>query len=52
MIKQLEHLTGSFVGLVWGLPLVLALCFSGFFFTVYFGFPQLFFFKHAFQIVV
>lgn len=50
-MEQLEHLTGSFVGLVWGLPLVFALCFSGVFFTFYFGFPQLFFFRHAIQIV-
>jgi hypothetical protein len=27
--------------------MVLALCFSGVFFTVYFGFPQLRLFKHA-----
>ncbi|MFP5385982.1 MAG: alanine/glycine:cation symporter family protein [Bacteriovoracia bacterium] len=51
MLQTLETLTGEFVGIVWGLPLVFALCFSGLFFTVYFGFPQLRFFKHALQVV-
>ena len=50
-METLETLTGNFVGIVWGLPLVFALCFSGLFFTVYFGFPQLRFFKHAILIV-
>jgi Na+/alanine symporter len=47
MLHTLETLTGEFVGIVWGLPLVFALSFSGLLFTVYFGFPQLRFFKHA-----
>lgn len=51
MLQNLEDITGEFVGIVWGLPLVFALCFSGLFFTVYFGFPQLRFFKHAIDIV-
>jgi AGCS family alanine or glycine:cation symporter len=51
MLQTLETVTGDFVGLVWGLPLVFALCFSGVFFTIYFGFPQLRFFKHAVQVV-
>lgn len=51
MLNQLEILTGEFVGIVWGIPLVLALCFSGLFFTVYFGFPQIRFFMHAIQVV-
>lgn len=51
MLESLENLTGEFVGIVWGLPLVLTLCFSGIFFTIYFGFPQLRFFKHAIDIV-
>lgn len=51
MLKTLEHLTGQFVGIVWGLPLVFGLCFSGIFFTIYFGFPQLRLFKHALQVV-
>lgn len=51
MLEQLENLTGTITGLVWGLPLVLALCFSGVFFTFYFRFPQLRFFKHAIDIV-
>ena len=51
MLEQLEALTGEFVSVVWGLPLVFALCFSGLFFTVYFGFPQLRFFKHAIEVV-
>ncbi|MGE3610463.1 MAG: alanine/glycine:cation symporter family protein [Bacteriovoracaceae bacterium] len=51
MFEYLEIVTGQFVGIVWGLPLVIALCFSGIFFTVYFGFPQIRFFKHAIDIV-
>jgi alanine or glycine:cation symporter, AGCS family len=51
MLQTLEHLTGEFVGIVWGLPLVVALCFSGIFFTIYFGFPQFRFFKHAIDII-
>lgn len=51
MLQTLENLTGEFVGIVWGLPLVLTLCFSGIFFTIYFGFPQFRFFKHAIDIV-
>lgn len=52
MLQTLEQVTGEFVGLVWGVPLVLALCFSGIFFTVYFGFPQLQFFKHSIQVIM
>lgn len=51
MLKTLEQLTGEFVGLVWGVPLVLALVGSGVLFTIYFGFPQLRFFRHAIDIV-
>jgi AGCS family alanine or glycine:cation symporter len=50
-LQELEALTGQFVGLVWGVPLVLALVGSGVFFTIYFGFPQLRLFKHALDIV-
>lgn len=52
MLQTLETVTGEFVGIVWGLPLVFALCFSGIFFTIYFGFPQLRFFKHAIEVVM
>jgi len=51
MLQQLEKLTGDFVGLVWGVPLVVLLVGSGIFFTIYFGFPQLRFFKHAIDII-
>lgn len=51
MLATLEQLTGDFVGLVWGVPLVLLLVGSGLFFTVYFGFPQLRFFGHAIKII-
>jgi AGCS family alanine or glycine:cation symporter len=51
MLETIEHLTGEFVGIVWGLPLVALLVGSGIFFTIYFGFPQLRFFKHAIDIV-
>jgi AGCS family alanine or glycine:cation symporter len=51
MLDQIEKLTGSFVEIVWGLPLVLALCLSGLFFTFFFNFPQLRFFRHAIDIV-
>jgi len=50
-LETLEQLTGQFVGLVWGLPLVLSLVASGVFFSVYFGFPQLRLFKHAVDVV-
>lgn len=51
MLEQLEHWTASFVGIVWGIPLVVALCFSGIFFTIYFGFPQIRYFKHSLEII-
>ncbi|MBY0517278.1 MAG: sodium:alanine symporter family protein [Bacteriovoracaceae bacterium] len=51
MLQTIEQLTGEFVGLVWGIPLVVLLVGSGIFFTLYFGFPQLRFFKHAIDIV-
>lgn len=51
MLATIESLTGQFVGIVWGVPLVLLLVGSGVLFTIYFGFPQLLFFKHAIQIV-
>ncbi len=51
MLETLERLTGEFVGLVWGLPLVIMLVGSGIFFTIYFGFPQIRFFWHAIQII-
>lgn len=47
-----EALTEAFATTVWGLPLVLGLVGSGIFFTIYFGFPQLRFFKHAIDIVL
>jgi AGCS family alanine or glycine:cation symporter len=50
MIQQIEQWTGDFVGLVWGIPLVVLLVGSGLFFTFYFGFPQLKFFKHAWDV--
>ncbi len=50
MIQQIENWTGDFVGLVWGIPLVVLLVGSGLFFTFYFGFPQLKFFKHAWDV--
>lgn len=51
MIQQLEELTSKFVDVVWGLPLVFILCISGIVFTIYFGFPQLRFFKLAINII-
>lgn len=51
MIATIEQWTADFVGIVWGLPLVVMLVGSGILFTVYFGFPQLRFFVHALQIV-
>lgn len=51
MLQTIEQVTGQFVGLVWGVPLVLLLVGSGVLFTIYFGFPQLRFFKHAIEIV-
>lgn len=51
MLETIEKITGDFVGLVWGVPLVGLLVGSGIFFTVYFGFPQLRFFSHALGII-
>lgn len=51
MLAQLEIWTESLVSIVWGLPLVISLCFSGLFFTCYFGFPQFKFFKDAILII-
>lgn len=51
MLETIEQLTGQFVELVWGIPLVVLLVGSGIFFTIYFGFPQLRFFKHAIEII-
>ncbi len=50
-MQQLEALTGQFVGTVWGTPLVTVLIGAGVIFSVYFGFPQIFMFKHAIDIV-
>jgi alanine or glycine:cation symporter, AGCS family len=49
-MADLEKITGDFVGLVWGVPLVALLVGSGLFFTFYFGFPQLRFFRHAIDV--
>lgn len=51
MLQIIELFTKEFVEYVWGIPLVLLLVGSGVLFTVYFGFPQLRFFKHAIEIV-
>jgi AGCS family alanine or glycine:cation symporter len=51
MLETIERVTGEFVGLVWGVPLVALLVCSGILFTLYFGFPQLRFFRHAIDIV-
>jgi AGCS family alanine or glycine:cation symporter len=51
MLQTIEQITGQFVGLVWGVPLVFMLVGSGILFTLYFGFPQIRFFKHAIEII-
>lgn len=51
MLQTLEQVTGDFVALVWGLPLVFTLVISGLVFTLYFGLPQIRFFKHAIEII-
>ncbi len=51
MLQTIEQITADFVGVVWGVPLVLLLVGSGVFFTIYFGFPQIRFFKHSIQII-
>ena len=50
-MQTIEQLTGDFVGMVWGIPLVVLLIGSGIIFTIYFGFPQIRFFKHAIEII-
>lgn len=52
MLQTIEQVTGDFVGLVWGLPLVFSLVISGVIFTLFFGFPQIRFFKHAIEIIM
>jgi len=42
----------KFVDAVWDLPLVILLCGSGLFFSVYFFFPQLRLFKHAIEVTM
>ena len=37
MLETIEKVTGEFVGLVWGVPLVVLLVGSGVLFTIYFG---------------
>jgi alanine or glycine:cation symporter, AGCS family len=51
MLETIERVTGQFVGLVWGVPLVVLLVASGIIFSIYFGFPQIRFFKHALEII-
>lgn len=48
---NLEALSEMFAGTVWGLPLVIILISSGLIFTLYFGLPQIRFFKRAIFIV-
>ncbi|HLW57400.1 MAG TPA: sodium:alanine symporter family protein [Bacteriovoracaceae bacterium] len=48
----MEQWTADLANLIWGLPLVILLVASGIFFTIYFGFPQIRFFKYAVEIVV
>ena len=52
MLNQIEIWTETLVSIVWGVPLVISLCFSGLFFTIYFGFPQFKFFKDAVLIIM
>ena len=51
MLDSIEIFTGKLVNIIWGLPLVFSLCFSGIFFTFYFGIPQLRYLKHAILII-
>lgn len=51
MSGQIDQITAQFVDVVWGLPLVFSLVGSGIFFTFYFGFPQIRYFKHAIDVV-
>lgn len=51
MLETIEAVTGQFVGLIWGVPLVVMLVGSGVVFSLYFGFPQIRFFRHAIEII-
>jgi len=51
LIALIEKWSSEFVNLVWGLPLVILLVGSGVFFTFYFKFPQIIFFKQAIEII-
>lgn len=51
MLETIKIASENFATLVWGLPLVIGLVFSGILLTFYFGFPQIVFFKNAIQII-
>jgi AGCS family alanine or glycine:cation symporter len=50
MFQALEEFSGQFVGLVWGIPLITLLFGAGAVFTIYFAFPQIRHFFHAWKI--
>ncbi len=47
----IESAASTFVGYVWGLPLVFLLLGSGLAFTIIYRFPQIRFFKHGIQVI-
>lgn len=49
-MEALNSFLATFVGYIWGLPLVILLVGSGLFYTVYFGFPQFRLFGHALRV--
>jgi AGCS family alanine or glycine:cation symporter len=51
LFENLEIWTEKLVNLVWGLPLVVLLVGTGLFFTIYFGIPQICFFREAISII-
>lgn len=51
-MTNIEQWSLSLANFVWGLPLVFLLIGSGIIFTIYFGFPQFKYFKHAIEIVL
>ncbi len=52
MIDTIESISGQFVGMVWGLPMVFLLFGAGLLFTLYFAFPQIRHFKHSIDIIM
>lgn len=52
MLETFNSYLEQAVGILWGIPMVVVLVGGGLFWTVYLGFPQVRYFKHALQVVL